>query len=60
MSDDNQTPQGWERKVLEKIALEGLARSSVPSVDAGVIFFKLLGFTYFGVVHMECAWSEWR
>ena len=48
MSDQNQNPQGWERKVLEKIALEGLKEQR--SRRRWGIFFKLLGFTYVGVL----------
>ena len=48
MSDDSQNPPGWERKVLEKIALQGLAEQR--SRRRWGIFFKLLGFTYVGVL----------
>src|SRR5690606_30514424 len=48
MSDQNQNPQGWERKVLEKIALEGLKEQR--SRRRWGIFFKLLGFSYVGVL----------
>jgi protease-4 len=49
MSDNSQNPPpGWERKVLEKIALEGLAEQR--SRRRWGIFFKLLGFAYAGVL----------
>jgi protease-4 len=48
-----QNPQGqsstaWERKVLEKIAMEGLAEQKARRRWG--IFFKLLGFAYVGVL----------
>ncbi len=46
MSDSNDP--NWERKVLEKIALEGIAEQR-RSRRWG-IFFKVLGFTYLAVV----------
>lgn len=48
MSDDTQNTQGWERKVLEKIALEGLREQRAQRRWG--IFFKLLGFAYAGVL----------
>lgn len=48
MSDDTQNTQGWERKVLEKIALEGLREQRAQRRWG--IFFKLLGFAYVGVL----------
>jgi protease IV len=49
MSDNSQnSPPDWERKVLEKIALQGLAEQR--SRRRWGIFFKLLGFTYVGVL----------
>ncbi|HTJ97911.1 MAG TPA: S49 family peptidase [Rhodocyclaceae bacterium] len=45
MSD---TPPGWERTLLEKIALDGLAEQKAKRRWG--IFFKLLGFTYVGVM----------
>lgn len=48
MSEHSQMPPDWERKVLEKIALDGLAEQR--SRRRWGIFFKLLGFTYVGVL----------
>lgn len=48
MSDNSQNPPGWERKVLERIALEGLKEQRARRRWG--IFFKLLGFAYVGVV----------
>jgi protease IV len=48
MSDDTQNTQGWERKVLEKIALEGLKEQRAKRRWG--IFFKLLGFFYVGAI----------
>lgn len=42
---DHDNPSGWERKALERIALEGIAEQR-RSRRWG-IFFKLLGFLYF-------------
>jgi protease-4 len=48
MAEENHTPPGWERKVLEKIALEGLREQKARRRWG--IFFKLLGFAYVGVL----------
>jgi protease-4 len=48
MSDDTQNTQGWERKVLEKIALDGLKEQRARRRWG--VFFKLLGFAYVGVL----------
>src|SRR5690606_3186115 len=48
MSEQNQNPQGWERKVLEKIALEGLKEQRARRRWG--IFFRLPGFAYVGVL----------
>lgn len=48
MSEQNQNPPGWERKVLEKIALEGLKEQRARRRWG--IFFRLLGFAYVGVL----------
>ncbi|HWU84337.1 MAG TPA: S49 family peptidase, partial [Rhodocyclaceae bacterium] len=48
MSEHSQTPPGWERKVLEKIALDGLKEQRTRRRWG--IFFKLLGFAYAGVL----------
>lgn len=44
----SQNDASWERKALEKIALEGLIEQR--RARRWGIFFKLLGFAYFGVV----------
>lgn len=48
MSENSPKPEGWERKVLEKIALDGLAEQR--SRRRWGIFFKLIGFAYVGVL----------
>src|SRR5688572_13924123 len=48
MSDNTGNPPGWERKVLERIALEGLKEQRARRRWG--ILFKLLGFFYVGVV----------
>lgn len=48
MSENSSKPEGWERKVLEKIALDGLAEQR--SRRRWGIFFKLIGFAYVGVL----------
>jgi protease-4 len=48
MPDNMENPPSWERKVLEKIALDGLAEQRARRRWS--IFFKLLAFAYVGVV----------
>lgn len=48
MSDNMENPAGWERKVLEKIALEGLREQRARRRWG--IFFKLIGCVYVGVI----------
>ncbi|HEY6898324.1 MAG TPA: S49 family peptidase [Rhodocyclaceae bacterium] len=48
MSDPNHQQPGWERSILEKIALEGLAEQR--RRRRWGIFFKSLGFLYLTVV----------
>ncbi|HTH94686.1 MAG TPA: S49 family peptidase [Rhodocyclaceae bacterium] len=49
MSEENQrNPQGWERNVLEKIALAGLKEQRARRRWG--IFFKLIGFAYVGLM----------
>ncbi len=47
------TAPGWERDVLERIALEGVAEQR--RARRWGIFFKLLGFAYFGVFLLALA-----
>lgn len=46
--DSNKRDENWERKVLERLALETLAEQR--RRRRWGIFFKLVGFAYFGVV----------
>ena len=48
MSDNMENPPGWERKILERIALGGLAEQRARRRWG--IFFKLLACIYVGVV----------
>lgn len=48
MSDNIENQPDWERKVLEKIALQGLAEQRARRRWG--IFFKLLGFAYVGIL----------
>ncbi len=48
MSDNMENPPGWERKVLERIALDGLKEQRARRRWG--IFFKLLGFAYVGIL----------
>lgn len=48
MSDTPQSTPGWERSVLEKIALEGIAEQR--RRRRWGIFFRLLGFAYLGAL----------
>lgn len=48
MGETNTNEAGWERKVIEKIALEGLKETR--RKRRWGIFFRLLGFLYVGLV----------
>lgn len=48
MSDTNTNEAGWERKVIEQIAMESLKENR--RKRRWGIFFKALGFVYFGFV----------
>ncbi len=48
MADGNNNDTGWERKVLERVALEGVTEQR--RARRWGIFFKLLGFGYLFVV----------
>mgnify|MGYP000907499131 CR=1 FL=1 len=52
---NNDASPGWERKVLEKIALEGINEQR--RARRWSIFFKLLGFAYFTLVLL--ALGDW-